>query len=208
MLAGRFSREITHPPDQVRAALLDLDIRRQPGNPGSDPARAGGVAPVFQVAHSGDAIVWTVMSNDRVATRMTAYLEPIDGGRATRVTAEVERGDAPDALVSPAFRSESLTYALFTSALGDELDEMLAPPRASAQACEALRARLANQSGGPGRIVFDDPAVETAQSVVRNIRDWRRSEVALREAGCTDTGRRAGDPFPPISNRMGSPAAR
>jgi len=203
MLGGRYSEDVARPPAEVMAALADLDIRRQAGNPGSDPSRAGGVTPVFRTERTEGSISWTVMSGDQVATRMTAFLTPLDGGRRTRVTAEVERGDAPDELVSPAFRTESLTYALFASALGDEIEELLAPPRVSADACAALRARLTNQSGGPGRIVFDDPVISATQSVARGVRDWRRSEVALRRAGCTDTGRRAGDPFRPISNEMG-----
>ena len=67
--------------------------------------RACGVPP----RADGRGIVFIVYSRDKVATRMIAHLEPLDGGRRTRVWAEVERGDAPDELVSPAFRSTGIT---------------------------------------------------------------------------------------------------
>ena len=39
-----YAREVGKSPDQVMAALEDLDVRRQPGSPGTDPSRSGGSA--------------------------------------------------------------------------------------------------------------------------------------------------------------------
>lgn len=122
---GAYSREVDRPPATVAAALVDLDITAQPGAPGTDPSRSGGIRPSFQFERGPDRLTWTVMSGDRVATRMIALLEPLDGGKRTRVTAQVERGDAPDDFVSPAFRSQGVTMGLFGMALESELDQFV-----------------------------------------------------------------------------------
>src|SRR5687768_3048564 len=95
-----YSRRVDRPVAEVMAALDDLDISRQPGSPGTDPARSGGVKPLFRLERGPNSMTWTVMSGDQVATRMTATFEPIDGGKATRVSVDVARGDAPDDFVS------------------------------------------------------------------------------------------------------------
>ena len=126
-----YSRDVDRSPAQVMAALSDLDVRGQPGAPGTDAAASGGVAPLFRTERGPNQISFVVMSGNRVATRMTAMLEPLDGGARTRVTAAVERGDAPDDFVSPAFRSEGITLGLFTMAIEGELNELTGPPRRS-----------------------------------------------------------------------------
>lgn len=40
---GAYSREVGRPPAEVMDALADLDITAQPGSPGTDPSRSGGV---------------------------------------------------------------------------------------------------------------------------------------------------------------------
>src|SRR5689334_8219180 len=97
--SGSYARVVGAPPEEVRTALEDLDIREAPGEPATDPMRSGGVAPTFLLSQQGDDMVWTVMSRDDVAVRLIAHLEPIDGGKRTKVTASVERGDAPDDFV-------------------------------------------------------------------------------------------------------------
>jgi hypothetical protein len=51
------------------------------------------------------------MSRDKVVTTMIANFKSIDNGRQTQVTAPVERGNAPDDFVAPAFRSYGITLA-------------------------------------------------------------------------------------------------
>lgn len=136
---GEWSREVGRPVGQVIAGLEDLDVRDQPGAPGSDPARSGGVRPLFRVEKTDRLIRWFVMSGDKVATVMTAELEPLDDGARTRVTAHVERGDAPDDFVSPAFRSTGITLGLFISALEGELNELVQPATGDARKCLDLR---------------------------------------------------------------------
>src|SRR4051812_31981710 len=99
-----YTRNVSATPAEVRSALQDLDIRDAPGSPASDPSRSSGVEPMFQLSETGNDMVWTITSGDKVAVRLIAHLEPTDGGQHTRVTAEVERGNAPDDLVAPAFR--------------------------------------------------------------------------------------------------------
>jgi hypothetical protein len=182
---GGLSREVDRPPAAVAAAIADLDIRRQPGSPGTDPAASGGVAPVFRHEQTAEGVVFTVYSGDKVATRMIAHLEPLDGGRRTRVWAEVERGDAPDDLVSPALRSTGTTLGLFNAALGDELDDLTSPPRRSAAECQELERRLLEANAPTDRNPLRAVAAE------------------LRSRGC-DTRAHADEPFQPMVSRMGN----
>lgn len=195
--AGKgFSRDVDRPPAAVAAAIADLDIRRQPGAPGSDPAASGGVAPVFREERTPVGIAYTVWSGDKVAMRMIAHLDPLDDGRRTRVWAEVARGDAPDAEVSPAFRSTGTTLALFSAALADELDNLASPPRRSLAECQEMERHLleanAPADGNPLRAI----------AAVRAVGE------ELRRQGC-DTSAHADQPFAQVSNRMGAapPAA-
>lgn len=137
-----YSRIVDRPPTEVAAALEDLDIRDQPGSPGTDPARSGGVLPVFAHSRTADGVAWTVMSGKDVAVTMTAHLTPVDGGKRTKVTVSVVRGNAPDDFVSPAFRSKGVTTGLFTMAVDSELDELTAPPPADPATCAALYERF------------------------------------------------------------------
>src|SRR5687767_399809 len=82
---GGIDRVVSASPAEVRAALMDLDIRNAPGEPGTDPTRSGNVEPFFQLTQEGNDMVWTVMSGKDVAIRMIAHLEPVDGGTKTRV---------------------------------------------------------------------------------------------------------------------------
>ena len=185
-----YAREVGKSPDQVMAALEDLDVRRQPGSPGTDASRSGGVAPVFRTELTDKAISFVVMSGNEVATRMTAHLEPLDGGARTRVTATVERGTAPDERTSPAFRSEGLTMGLFASALQDELDQLEAPPQATAAFCADLEQRLLMQ-GAPA---------EGVAAIAR----VHQMAAEMRRNGCSLDGPGGGENFQPVSNRMGA----
>ncbi|HEY0412996.1 MAG TPA: hypothetical protein VGD66_07635 [Allosphingosinicella sp.] len=205
---GGFSRDVDRPPAAVLAALEALDITRQPGSPGTDPSRSGGVAAVFQLARGPDRITWTVMSGDKVATRMTAIVSPLDGGRRSRVTAAVERGDAPDDLVSPAFRSKGITLALFGAAIDDDLNALTAPPPGDPAKCDALKAKFeadneaagfAERPSGLGQAIG-----RTAQIAAR----LRAMEAELRRNGCdTSPAGGGGDRFTEVRSEMGNPGA-
>lgn len=188
-----YSRDVDRTPAQVMAALSDLDVREQPGSPGTDPSRSGGVAPLFRTERGANEISFVVMSGNRVATRMIARLEPLDGGRRTRVTAEVVRGDAPDDFVSPAFRSNGITMGLFSAALEGELNELTMPARKTLAECQRLEQALLEGNA---------PAV--AGNPLRTIAMMHAAEAELRRQGC-DTNRGGG--FQPVSNQMGSATA-
>jgi hypothetical protein len=195
---GAYSRDVGRPPAEVIAAIADLDIGAQPGSPGSDAEASGGVAPVFQVEQSGDRVVWTVMSGDKVATRMTAFVQPLDGGARSRVTVDVERGDAPDDFVSPAFRSEGLTLGLFAMALEGELDSLVAPVRLSREECQELEVRLLQASGAG----MDGEPASLGQAVggtAKNVLRLHAVEGELKRRGCDTSG---GGGFEPVSDEM------
>ncbi|WP_343519063.1 hypothetical protein [Sphingomonas sp.] len=208
MPGGGYSRVVDRPPGEVAAALADLDIREQPGSPGTDASRSGGILPVFSHQRSADAVTFIVASGDKTAVRMIAHLEPVDGGKRTRVTASVERGDAPDDFVSPAFRSRGITMGLFTMAIESELDELTAPVRkAGAETCEKLIERFQASALASEdlqrRDGIKDAMGDTASAVMR----IAALQQEARRLGC-DTG--ASHAFKPVSNRMGEagPAPR
>ncbi len=180
---GGYSRVVDRPIDQVREALSDLDISAQPGAPGTDASRSGGVLPVLRLETAERAMTWYVMSGDKVAVKMTALLEPINDGKSTRVTTNVERGDAPDDFVSPAFRSTGLTLGLFNTAVEDELNDLVAPV-GNAENCAALMQRFEDenlsetdrrtQTGGA------DAGADVAKTVIR----LNAMEAEMRRNGC------------------------
>jgi hypothetical protein len=200
---GGYSRDVARPPAEVLAAIADLDITAQPGSPGSDPGASGGIAPVFQMERGGDRIVWTVMSGDKVATRMTAFVQPIDGGAGSRVTASVERGDAPDDFVSTAFRSEGLTLGLFSMALEGELDGLVAPARLGREECQALEVRLL-QASGAGSDVEPASLGQAVGGTAKNMLRLHAVEGELKRRGCDTQG---GGQFETVSDEMSQGSA-
>lgn len=197
-LESGYSRSVDRPPAQVMAALEDLDIRDQPGAPGTDPSRSGGVQPLFKQESTADSMTWIVMSGDEVAVRMTAKFKPLSEGKRTQVTAHVERGDAPDDFVAPAFRSTGTTKALFAMALESELND-LTRPRADPAKCRELMARFedgALEQGPPPRAEDLSGAMgQTATAIVR----LSAMEAELRRNGCKTDG---GGEFRPARDSM------
>ncbi|HEY0326906.1 MAG TPA: hypothetical protein VGC46_13150, partial [Allosphingosinicella sp.] len=89
---------------------------------------------------------------------------------------------------SPAFRSEGLTMGLFASALQDELDQLEAPPQATAQFCADLEQRLLSQNGGA--------------SGVAAVARVHQMAAEMRRHGCP-LDRGGGDDFQPVRSQMG-----
>jgi hypothetical protein len=201
VLGGGYERTVDRPPSQVIAALADLDIRNEPGAPGTDPSRAGGVTPMIRMEHDADSVTWTVMSGNQVATRMIAHLESIDGGRRTRVTAEVVRGDAPDDFVSPAFRSKGLTMGLFSMALEGELDELTSPP-GDPEHCRQLTEQITRENEAAHINQHPENLRQAAGSAAQVIIRINAMHDQLRRAGCLNLPN--GNNFSQVSNRMGS----
>ena len=197
-LAPDYSRVVQGSPTQVMAALEDLDITRQPGAPGTDPSRSGGVKPMFRLAKGANAMTWYVMSGDQVATRMTATLEPVNGGTETRVRTVVERGDAPDDRVSPAFRSPAITLGLFNMAVEGELDRLTNPVTRSQDECRAMAEELlmANAPRGTEPTNLTQAAGQSATIVMR----LAAVEKELQRRGC-DTNAPPGE-FRPVRSEM------
>lgn len=199
---GGYARDVARPPAEVMAALADLDITAQPGSPGTDPSRSGGVQPEFLLERGSDRMIWTVMSGDKVAIRMTAVVKGSKDG--SRVTAFVERGDAPDELVSPAFRSTGITMGLFGSALDDELGDLTAAAAADPAVCEALLAKfeMENMALGLGA----DPnnlgqAIGTTAKIALKL---RAQHDELRRAGCETERPAGGNAWPTDEMSAGS----
>lgn len=184
-----YSRKVGRPPAEVAAGLESLDITAQPGAPGTDPARSGGIAPLFRLEKANGRLTWYVMSGDKVATAMTATLTPVDQGRATLVKASVERGDAPDDFVSPAFRSEGLTLGLFAMALEGELNDLVAPPRADPATCARMLDRFTEANLSNGSLQEPEDLRGAISGTAKTVMRLHAMEAELRRAGCPTDGK-------------------
>lgn len=207
---GGYEREVGRTPAEVMAAVGDLDLTEQPGSPGTDPSRSGGVLPTFVLERGTDTMTWKVMSGTLVATSMTARFEPLDNGARTRVTTSVTRGNAPEDLVSPAFRSTSVTKGLFIMALEDELDALTLPAGGSPEKCRELMEQM--QDGSLESLEADHGKPQVEPSGLGRFSDGARTimkvngmAMKLRAAGCDTSG---GGEFRPVENRMGAAVER
>lgn len=196
-----YSHDVSRPQTEVMAALEDLDITAQPGAPGSTAEAAGGVKPLFRLEKTADHMTWYVMSGDKVATAMTASFTPIDGGKGTRVRASVKRGDAPDDVVSPAFRSNGLTLGLFGMALEGEINKLTAPPPGNPEDCQKLRDQITESN------LAANPPGESPSGLIQAIGNGAKTtmrlgamEQQLRQAGCLNEGNGGG--FSPVESHM------
>jgi len=193
-----YSRTVARPQAQVMSALEQLDLTAQPGAPGSTAEAAGGIKPLFRLAKTADQMTWYVMSGDKVATTMTASFEPIDGGKATRISTRVQRGDAPDDFVSPAFRSKGLTTALFAIAIEGEVNKLVAPPAASRESCDKLMDNFRDSNLTAG---IDRPAglSQGVAAGAKTIMRLNAMEAEMRRNGCDTNNNGA---FPPMRQQM------
>jgi len=201
-IGNGYSHVVDRSQADVVAALEDLDISAQPGNPGTDPSLSGGVKPDIRLEKAADHMTWWAMAGDKVATIMTATFEQLDGGKRTRVTTSVKRGDAPDDMVSPTFRSTGITSGLFSLAVEGELNKLTDGPRASAEECakmvEAWRAAGENDMMNRPR---EDPKnlTQAIGEGARNVIKLQAMADKLRRAGCPMNG---GADFKPVSSEM------
>jgi hypothetical protein len=197
--SGSNARVVGASPDAVRSALMDLDIREAPGEPATDPSRSGGVEPTFLLSQEGDDMVWTVMSRNDVAVRLIAHLEPVDGGKQTKVTASVERGNAPDDFVAPAFRDRNVTLGLFNAVLNSELDELVAPPLADEATCQKIMDDFAAGNAADGDLQRHDNISDAFGDTAKLSLKLSALEGKLKAAGCP---MKDGGPFRPVSSQL------
>lgn len=198
-LSGGYSRTVDRPQAEVMRGLADLDITTAPGEPGTDPSRAGGIRPIIQLSQAADRMTWTVMSGQQIATQMTAIFEPVDAGH-TKVTAVVERGDAPDDFTSPAFRSEGLTMGLFAMVLEDELNDLTLPKRTDPETCrQMVQDYMESGQLGDADVNQPDSITDAISDKAKIAMRLSAMEAELRRQGC-DT--RSNEPFTPVVSNM------
>ena len=197
-----YSRVVDKSPTDVAAAIADLDIRHAPGSPGTDAMASGGELPTFSVESAPDHVTYIVMAHGQVATRMTAWLEPIDGGKRTRVTASVDRGSAPDDYVSPAFRSTGITMGLFTAMLEDQLDSLVFKIGPWGPHCDAVMARFENGEMQPPPQTITQGIAQTARLTM----SLGQLDKELKAAGCPPNANgdapRDRDGFTPVRSQL------
>lgn len=192
-----YMRVVDRPPAAVGRALSDLDIRQAPGAPATDPSRSGGVASAFDHELTKAGMVYTVRSGAQIAVRMFADLEPVDGGKRTKVTTRIERGDAPDDFVAPAFRSKGITTGLFNTVVDAELDN-LTRIKADPQRCQELvdkfqRTEPSLDAQRPDNLKNAFANTARAVMLISNM------QQELRRSGC-DTG--SPDGFHSVEQKM------
>ena len=201
-IGNGYSHVVDRPQSEVVAALEDLDISAQPGNPGTDPSRSGGVKPDIRLEKASDHMTWWVMAGDKVATIMTVTFEQLDGGKRTRVTTSVKRGDAPDDIVSPAFRSTGITSGLFSLAVEGELNKLTDGPRASAEDCRKMIEDWREAGEAEAEMRPRDEPKNLTQAIGNGARTAIKLQAmadALRRRGCPIDG---GGDFKPVSSEM------
>jgi hypothetical protein len=182
-----YSRDVGKPQAEVMSALADLDITEQPGAPGTDPSMSGGVRPLFKLERGTDSMTWFVMSGDKVAMRMVASFEPLEGGAQTRVRTSVSRGDAPEEFVSPAFRSTSVTLGLFSAAVEGELNGLTRTRTASDAECRELYEKLMGGNSPEDRMRQMQDSEQRGVGAVINISGKLRAVRAELERNGCDT---------------------
>ena len=181
--AGGWSRDVERSPAEVMHALEDLDIRDQPGLPVIDASRSSGGASILKVERTGNSMRWVMMNGNKVTLTMIADLEPIDGGKRTHVTAHVERGDAPDDVVSPAFRSRDSALGLFSTALEGQLNDLTRPTYGGLTRDPDACARLFRQFQEENLAETTHAGSATAKSAATTTR-YRAYDARQRQLGC------------------------
>jgi hypothetical protein len=203
-----YERTVDRAPADVAEAIADLDIRDAPGSPGTDPSASGGVLPSFRVETAPDHVSYVVMGHSEVATRMTAWLKPIDSGKRTRVTTSVERGPAPDDYVSPAFRSKSITMTLFSTLLDDELDDLVFKIGPWGPHCDAVMARFEARNLANGDQHHPTSFKSALAGTAKAVMSISMLDKELKAVGCpqsaNEDAKLDADGFAEMSNEMGS----
>lgn len=197
-----YQRVVEAAPGKVASALVGLDIRKAPGEPGTDPMRSGDVPSMFSAAIEGDGVVWTVTNGGEVAVRLLAHLEPVAGGR-TRVTLDYQRGSAPDDHIAPAFRSRGVTMGLLAMMVEERLDTLVNPPGKWTAKCDAIMQRFEEEGMASSQFHGAPEPANLKQAFGQTARTGMRLaalDKELKTAGCP-TGFQ-GD-FKPVSNVMG-----
>ena len=205
---GGYHREVGASPDKVRAALYSLDVRTAPGAPGTDPMNSGGVPSNFAVTQEGDDMVWTVTNGNDVAVRMIAHLEAVDGGAHTKVTARIERGNAPDDHVAPAFRSKGVTMGLFAMVLEDKLDSLVMPAAGEWSAkCDEIWSRVEQANAAAGGMEQSSSIGQAMGKTARLSMNLAAGDKELKAAGCpVKSGNQFEDVHPQLTEGAGPPA--
>lgn len=179
--ASGWNRDVARPRAEVMNGLEDFDIRDQPGSP--DISRSTGLPSVFRLERTGDSMRWVVTNGNKVALTMVADFTPIDGGRQTHVTAHVERGDAPDDMVAPAFRSRDIALGLFSAALEGQLNTLARPAYAGFSrdpgACARLFRHFQEENLAAG--ATGQPAAAKAAAATRRLLAY---DARQRQLGC------------------------
>lgn len=196
-----FSHVIDKPQSELVAALADMDFEKSTDFAGPNLINAAGIKTEVRLEKAADHLTWWMMTGDKVAMTMTASFEPIDGGKRTRLTTAVARGDAPDAIVAPVFQSPGAVAALFAIAIDAKLQEADDPPRASTETCTALMDRFRDENlADPDLQGRPDGFAQGVGQAAKTIARLRRMEAEARLRGCPID--RAGRDFAPVSNKV------
>lgn len=126
LMSGGVSHRVPASPSAVDAAISDLSLPEFTGRSIASTTWSGERS--LRTAHFTGERRWTLMQGGKEIIVMHARMAPQDGGAATRVTAETEKGRDYDPDSLPAgLRDLNVVRTVFNAALDMELNP-LAPP--------------------------------------------------------------------------------
>ena len=194
-----YSKDFQRPPEEVEAALSDLDISGLSG-PGSPFTSF----PPIRMSRSENAIHWTIMSGNEVAMTMTARLAPLNGGAATRVTGTVERGYLSNpASVAPAVYQPGAMETIFAMALEAELATMSTSQNAASAAQAEHNRRMAQGMMTAAQIAANpDVMRRDIARIAESIRDVQMAATA--PPAMQPTNFRPGEPIVDVRRPSGN----
>jgi hypothetical protein len=170
---GSSTHEVAASPAEVDAALYDLTLEEFTGSMmATGPAGLEGRR--VKTSKTEDGRTWTLMEGNKQVLVMTARRTPENGGAATEVTAEVEKGKDYDVNNLPAgLRDLNLVKTVFNAALDMELNP-LAPPDQRLPRIKAEERRLAVVTKAMAGAVMANPMAVAI--------DARRTEMSMRSS--------------------------
>ncbi len=156
LIGGSSTHEVAASPDAVDAAIADLNLNEFTGSlmdtgPMDSPGRW------VKSAKVADGRQWTLMMGNKQFFVLTAHETPENGGAATEVTAEVEKGkDYNINALSAGMRDLNLVKTVFNAALDEELNP-LAPEGQRLPRIKAEERRLAVVTNAMAATVVANP---------------------------------------------------
>ena len=199
-MGGSSTHEVAASPDIVDATISDLTLQEFTGSMLDTGPMDAGKRWVKSAQIEGGR-TWTLMEGKKEVLVMTAFETPESGGKATEVTAEVEKGKDYDANSLPAgLRDLNLVRTVFNAALDEELNP-LAPEGERLPKIKAEERRLAVVTKALASAVVANPMAIAIDARKRQL----SVDDSIAEAERASKEMEANQPPPGVSFTPGQP---